>query len=177
MTLTAMQSVGTDADTRSILRTIRAYMIEWNGRYPDGQYGNDFANQFSFLPGAFDASLARGVDVVLSMDMDGRAFSRTGDGTLRVSSDSVGLLVEADIRDGELIGLIDDGRIRGWSHKFAAVPSWGRVRSVDGIQLTEFHRADLRELTAVVRKRPRQLVRATPVFLSGGPMKKGWKNA
>ncbi|HUQ70680.1 MAG TPA: HK97 family phage prohead protease [Planctomycetaceae bacterium] len=158
-----------------VLRVVRGHAIEWHGKYPDGLYGNDFANQFSFLPGAFDASLAGGGDIALTMDMDGVPFARRSDGTLRITSDAVGLLVEADLRDNPrnhvLCNRIDAGKVKGWSHQFWAAPSWGRVRSVKGVRLTEFHRADLLELTIVIRKRPRQRVRKTSIFLSGGPQK------
>lgn len=169
-----------DVGDRAVLRVVSGYAVEWGYRYPDGRFGNDFANLFTFLPGSFDACLARGGDIALTKDMDGEPFARRSDGTLHIVSDETGLLVTATLldtpRNRVLCRRIDDGKVKGWSHKFQAAPSWGRVRSIDGANLTEFFRAELSEVTLVIHKRPRQLVRATPVFLTGGP-KKGWKHA
>lgn len=152
-----------------VLRVVSGYAVEWGYRYPDGVYGNDFANQFAFRPGAFNASLARGGDIALTQDLNGVPFARTGDSTLRITSDAVGLLVEADLLDNPLnrglCNLIDAGRVKGWSHNFLARAGGYRIRDVDGVKLTEIHRAELLELTLVIKKRPRQRVRSTPIFL------------
>ncbi|HUQ69228.1 MAG TPA: HK97 family phage prohead protease, partial [Planctomycetaceae bacterium] len=164
-----------------MLRTISGYVIEWQFAYPEGPFcdwNKVGVNRFTYLAGSFDASIASGRDVPLTMDMDGvTVFARTGDGTLRITSDDVGLLVEADLLDTELnrvlVRRIDNKKVKGWSHRSFHTPLGCRVRQVDRVKLTEIHDAELREVTIVIRKVPRQLVRATPIFLSGGPKKWG----
>lgn len=48
-------------------------------------------------PGAFDAALERGDDVVFLINHDGLPLARTRSGTLRLSADSRGLRVETDL--------------------------------------------------------------------------------
>lgn len=155
-----------------VLRTIVGYCVEWHARYPTGIYGNDYSQQFTFLPGAFHASIGNGNDIKLTQDLDGKTvFARTSDGTLRIESDDVGLLVTADLIDSpqnrKLVRKIDSNQVRGWSHRF--VSQFGRQSSTDGVKLMEFTQATLQELTLVINKVPRLKQRQTPIFLSGGP--------
>lgn len=163
-----------------ILRTIHAYAIEWGYRYVAGKtWGSMTPNkQFSFLPGCFDKCLARRPDIPLTRDLDGKSiFARTGDNTLVLTSDDTGLLASVVLLDTplnrELCQLIDDGKIRGWSHK--AIPLFFGWRSVvEGDTHIDEHRdATLAEVTLVVRKWPRAKTRKTPIFLFGGPQPKG----
>lgn len=163
-----------------ILRTISGYCLEWQYRYSEGTDINrlNSKRQFEFLPGCFDKHLASGPDVALTMDLNsGIVFARTGDGTLRIQSDDTGLLVTADLVDSSLnrrlCHWIDIGRIRGWSHK--AQPLFGgfRITKDADSQLTSHHQCQLQELTLVVNKFPRARSRTTPIFLTGGPKKRG----
>lgn len=163
-----------------ILRTISGYCMEWGYVYAEGAliHALNAKKHFEFTPGCFDAHLATNPDVALTMDLDGKSvFARTGDGSLKIVSDDVGLLVTADLLDTplnrQLCKAIDIGRVRGWSHK--AQPQWGgfRVTKTGDSQLTSHHQCQLQELTLVVNKFPRARSRRTPVFLSGGPKRKG----
>lgn len=152
-----------------IIRRIKGYCCEWGIRFPSGKFGNDFTSQFTFLRGCFDEALASGREIIFSTDLNGQAFARTSDGTLRLTSDETGLLVEATLIDTpanrELIRHIDCGRVRGWS--FRAQPGWGgfTVRTEGGIEFTDHHRAGLSEVCLVVNKIPRAKTRKTPIFI------------
>gem|GEM_PF-4891959 len=159
-----------------VLRTISAYVVEWHYAYPSGLLGDNFSQQFCFLPHAFNACLSRGKDIALTQDMDAsKVFASIASGTLRITSDDTGLLITAKLLDSPenrlLCRLIDAGRVKGWSHKFRPVLGGYRTRFEiqQNARITSHHRAELQELTIVIRKRPRQLVRKTPIFLSGGP--------
>ncbi len=159
-----------------ILRTVSAYVVEWGYYYPSGLHGDDYKNQFCFRRGAFDNTLARNPDIALTQDMNGVPFARTSDGTLRIASDETGLLIEADLLDSQinrvLCRRIDARKIRGWSHK-AGWPMIRTKRTENGVTFTDYHSAKLLEATIVFAKTPRQKVRKTPMFLSGGPA--SWK--
>lgn len=159
-----------------VLRTISGYAVEWDFYYPNGRYGDDFKNVFCFKQGAFDAAIASRADIKLTQDLDGKTvFARTGDGTLRIESDETGLLVTADLLDSPhnriLDRKIDTGRIRGWSHLYKMRQGGHKFRHQieTGVFHCDNYAADLLELTLVVNKVPRQKIRKTPIFLTGGP--------
>lgn len=163
-----------------ILRVIRGYAKEWHYRYHSGTYINqlDQSQQYSFLPGCYDKCLARKPDIPLTRDLDGKSvFARTGDGTLRLESDQIGLMVHAVLLDTplnrELCELIDAGKVRGWSQRSEQFFGGFRIRKEDGVTLREHHTAGLKELTLVIGKWPRAKTRQTPIFLMGGPQAKG----
>lgn len=175
MTMTEVKPA--DTAERKVLRVIEAYAVEWHYAYPSGLYGNDVDNLFRFLPGAFDRAIARKANIQLTQDLTGMPiFAQTSDGTLQITSDATGLLVRAELVDTaqnrRLVNLIDSGAVKGWSHRFR--PLWGgfRCRCESGIQYTDHRVADLSEISVVLKKVPRQKVRTTPVFLSGGPSQK-----
>lgn len=153
-----------------VLRQFSGHFLEWGCRFPSGLYGDQHDRLFQFMPGAFDASIASGREIIFSVDLDRVARASTADGTLQIQSDETGLLATVTLIDTpknrELSRLIGNGRCRGWS--FTAQPLWGgfRVRTVDGIELTEHFRAGLSEVCVVVHKRPRATSRQTPVFLN-----------
>lgn len=158
-----------------VLRTISSYCCEWNYRFLGGKYGTDSKNQFAILPGAFSKSIADGHDIPLTMDLDGKSFfARTGNGTLRLSCDHIGLLATADLLDTplnrELIRKIDASKVRGWSFRFRG--TLGRQYQQAGVAMTDVAQAHLDEVCLVVHKVPRQRTRQTPIFLTGGPKEK-----
>lgn len=159
-----------------ILRTIKAYALEWGYRYSEGERIDQLnaQRQFQFLPGCFDKHLATNPEITLTRDLDGKTvYARTSDGTLRIESDDVGLLVTADLLDNhlnrQLCSRIDAGRVRGWSHLAAPQLFGFRITQTDDVRLTQHHAAMLKELTLVIDKFPRARTRETPIFLKGGP--------
>lgn len=159
-----------------ILRRISGYPLEWNYRYSEGERIDQLNSkkQFQFLPGCFDKHLATNPDITLTKDLDGKSiFARTGDGTLRITSDDVGLLIEADLIDNHLnrrlCSLIDRNRVRGWSHRAFPQLFGYRITTTDDVRLTQHHTAKLTEITLVIDKFPRARTRVTPIFLAGGP--------
>lgn len=159
---------------RDVLRYVRGYAVEWNTRYPCGEFGEQKDRQFTFLPGSFDKCLARCPDIFLSRDLDHQTvYARTSDCTLQLEADNFGLLADIELLDTphnwELCRMIDAGKIRGWSHY--AKPMVSRFLKADenGVRVFEYSAADLSELTLVIAKRPRAMTRKTPIFLAGGP--------
>ncbi|MDP1797918.1 MAG: hypothetical protein Q8K78_10565, partial [Planctomycetaceae bacterium] len=74
-----------------IIRRLKGYFLEWEIAFPGGKFGNDFQHQFRFVPGAFDAAIASGREIIFSTDLSGQAFARTSDGTMRITADHHGL--------------------------------------------------------------------------------------
>ncbi len=157
----------------AILRTIKSYCLEWNTYHPSGTMGNDWGSQFCFLKDCFSRSIATGKDIPFTMDLNGQPFAQTADQTLRLTSDDVGLLLEADLVDSPLnrwlVAQIDGGKVRGWSHSSRPVFGGFRSRREGDITFTDHRAAILLEVCVVIRKVPRAKTRTTPVFLSGGP--------
>lgn len=99
--------------------------------------------------GAFDKSLADGVDVLVRYNHgDEGLLGRTSSGTARVSSDSVGLLYEVDLPDTsvgrDVATLAERGDVYQSSFAFYTVEdSWGQtdqgfpLRSLIGAQLVD----------------------------------------
>ena len=109
--------------------------------------------------------------------MDGvTVFASVADGTLRLTSDDVGLLVEADLLDNptnrELVDLIDRGKVRGWSHGTSMLFANRKTTKIGDVTLTSYISAMLSEITLVVHKHPRARTRTTPIFLTGGPQER-----
>lgn len=156
--------------TQIIIREFSGHFLEWGTRFPSGLYGDNLAQQFEFMPGCFDKSLASGREVIFSVDLDRTARASTSDGTLRIEADDIGMLATVQLLDTpanrELSRLIGNGRVKGWS--FTARPQFGgfRTRPVDGVSLTEHFNCGLSEVCVVIRKRPRATSRRTPIFIS-----------
>ena len=97
--------------------------------------------------GAFRSSLTSGTDVRALVDHDAsKLLGRTGNGTLRLFEDAVGLRVEIDLPEGvsyadDIRALVNRGDIRGMSFGFR-VPTGGQRFVKEGGQT-------VRELTAV----------------------------
>lgn len=102
-------------------------------------------------PGAFDASLASGRDVLALVDHDpGALLARTRSGSLRLRSDSNGLAFELDLADTSLardvLALAERGDLGGMSFGFT-VPKEGEawrgsvreLRSVDLYEISVIH--------------------------------------
>ena len=153
-----------------MLRKIEGYAVEWGYYHFSGLYGDQRDKQFAFLPGCFDASIARAENIALTMDLDSRTiFAQTSDSTLQLTSDDVGLLASVTLMDSpqnrELCRLIDAGKVRGWSHRSRPQFLGWKTRRENGVTLEDHHRAELTELTLVVKKVPRQKTRKTPIFI------------
>lgn len=98
-------------------------------------------------PGAFTETLRRNPDVALlnNHDMSGIPLARTSAGTMRLTEDSNGLRVEADLPGNAAGVVIRDaiarGDVRGMSFRFgSAVDSWGqsgkhRLRTVRSLEI------------------------------------------
>lgn len=152
-----------------VLREFSGYCCEWDSVFPGGTYGTDMTKQYRFLPGAFNAALASGKDIIFSRDLNGFAHARTSDGTLRLESDETGLLASVTLLDTpenrELSRLVGNGKTRGWS--FTAHPSiFGtRSRREGGTEFVDLSHVGLSQVCVVISKRPRALTRRTPIFL------------
>lgn len=162
-----------------ILHEFSGYVLEWGYEYYPGFINKpDTSKPFLFLPGCFDECLASQPDIALTKDLDGvSVFARTSDGTLKLTSDDMGLLAHVTLLDNplnrSLCFMMATGSIRGWSHRAHQI--WGgmRVTKNNGVTLTEHRRANLSQVTLVVKKFPRARSRKTPIFLTGGPNGKG----
>lgn len=106
--------------------------------------------------GAFDASLAAGVDVRALFDHStDKVLGRISNGTLRLASDKTGLRVEIDLPEGvsyanDLRQLIARGDVNQMSFGFMVPPggdSW--ERRADGVNLRTLHQIDLHEVSVV----------------------------
>lgn len=101
-------------------------------------------------PGAFRSATTGGTDVRALVDHDNaKLLGRTGNGTLRISEDNVGLRVEIDLPDGvsyadDVRSLVKRGDIKGMSFGFR-VPTGGQRFTKEGGQT-------VRELTEVTLK-------------------------
>lgn len=92
-------------------------------------------------PGTFGRALARGGPVELRYNHQ-RTLGSTGDGTLDLREDAVGLHARASIRDHELAEKARQGELRGWSFGFVAqADRWEagepRRRYLEDIELRE----------------------------------------
>lgn len=76
-------------------RRLEGYIAKWN---VEARINDTFSE--IVRPGAFSASLADGSDILGLMDHDpARLLARTGNGTLRLVEDSVGLAFSLDLPD------------------------------------------------------------------------------
>ena len=76
-------------------RRLEGYIAKWN---VEARINGTFTE--TVLPGAFSASLADGTDILGLMDHDpARLLARTGNGTLRLAEDGVGLAFSLDLPD------------------------------------------------------------------------------
>lgn len=97
----------------TIIRRLRGYCCEWGHYFPSGVMGDDYSQQFAFMPDAFDAAIVSGQNIRLTQDLDGIPLASTADNTLRLTSDETDLWVEAVLvdtqRNRDLIRAIDCG--------------------------------------------------------------------
>lgn len=104
-------------------------------------------------PGAFDRSLAEDQDVRFLVDHDpSRVLARTSSGTLSLSSDKKGLLVDADLADTstgrDLRVLLERGDVSSMSFGFVVNrDEWAMQK--DGTELRTIHDVDLFDVSAV----------------------------
>lgn len=104
-------------------------------------------------PGAFDRALAEDQDVRFLVDHDpSRVLARTASGTLSLSSDKKGLLVDADIADTsigrDLRVLLERGDVSQMSFGFVVTrDEWAMQK--DGTELRTIHDVDLFDVSAV----------------------------
>lgn len=104
-------------------------------------------------PGAFDRALSEDQDVRFLVDHDpSRVLARTASGTLSLSSDRRGLVVDADIADTsvgrDLRVLLERGDISQMSFGFIVTrDEWAMQK--DGPELRTIHDVDLFDVSAV----------------------------
>lgn len=105
-------------------------------------------------PRAFERALSRAGNIAVTVDHDqSRAYASTGDGTLELYEDSIGLHANVLIRDETLIELAKKGCIRGWSFGMYNVKDELEPRA-DGLPLRRIKDLDLDHVTLVVHKNP-----------------------
>jgi HK97 family phage prohead protease len=103
------------------------------------------------VPGAFRG--ATGNDVRALVDHDAsKLLGRTGNGTLRLSEDQVGLRVEIDLPDGvsyadDIKALVKRGDIRGMSFGFRVPTGGQRFVKEGGQTIRELTTVNLKEVT------------------------------
>lgn len=104
-------------------------------------------------PGAFDRALNEDQDVRFLVDHDpSRVLARTASGTLSLSSDKKGLLVDADLADTsigrDLRVLLERGDVSQMSFGFVVnKDEWAMQK--DGTELRTIHDVDLFDVSAV----------------------------
>ena len=151
----ARKSALESCEKRSFLTEVRADRKE-DGNVTMRGYAAVFDQEATGLPfrevirrGAFAESLSRGDEVYLLVNhnIDELPLARRSSGTLTVSEDDHGLLVEADLdptnpRAAELISALSRNDVSEMSFAFR-IPKGGEVRNEDGLR--ELRQLDLFE--------------------------------
>lgn len=104
-------------------------------------------------PGAFAAALERGGDIPLTVDHEERVYASTGDGSMQLHEDNIGLHADVWIKDPELTETARSGGIRGWSFGMRNVRDELEHRT-DALPLRHVKGFELDHLTLVVHKTP-----------------------
>lgn len=103
---------------------------------------------------AFGESIARAGEIKMLLDHNkSRVLASTGNGTLSLEEDAVGLRARSVVNDPEVIQAARDGKIRGWSFGFRNAKDTVEERA-DGIPLRRINRLDLFEVSLIVNKIP-----------------------
>lgn len=98
--------------------------------------------------GAFRRAIERNGNVLLLLNHDrDRVLGGTGDGTLELREDAIGLHAHAVVTDAETVQKAREGKLRGWSFGFNDVPDGVDQKFEDGMLLREVKDMDLREVS------------------------------
>lgn len=103
---------------------------------------------------AFGDAIARAGNVTVTVDHDSsHIYAETGNNTLKLTEDAIGLHADVLIKDPDLIALAKKGKIRGWSFGMYNVKDEVEQRA-EGLPLRRIKALDLDHLTLVVKKLP-----------------------
>ena len=104
--------------------------------------------------GAFARAIQRAGEIRMLLDHDEkRVLATTGDGSLAVKEDAVGLHAESVVTDPEVIDGARSGRLRGWSFDMRKVVDEVETRA-DGLPIRHVKDFDMSEITLVMNKIP-----------------------
>lgn len=118
-------------------------------------------------PRAFERALQRARNIPLTVDHDSaHVYASTGDGSLTLYEDSIGLHADVLIRDESIIDLAKQGAIKGWSFGMYNVKDTVEPRAEGELPMRRISDLDLDHLTLVVEKTP--CYSATSVELRAG---------
>lgn len=107
------------------------------------QAKSDFVEKIS--AGAFGRAVSRAREVRLMFNHK-RDIGGTGDGSLKLSEDNIGLKAEATVTDPETVEAAKRGELRGWSFGFTgAKDRWEDVS--EGLQRRTIDDLDLQEVS------------------------------
>lgn len=103
---------------------------------------------------AFEQALSRAGEVSVTVDHDGtHIYATTGDNTLKLYEDNIGLHADVIISDPDLVELAKKGKIRGWSFGMYNVVDELEQRA-DDLPIRHIKSLDLDHITLVVNKTP-----------------------
>lgn len=105
--------------------------------------------------GAFADAIERAGEVRMLKDHDpARVLARTGDGTLSVKEDAVGLRAESVITDAEAIEAAKRGKIRGWSFDMRRVQAEMEQRAEGELPVRHVKSFDMSEISLIIDRVP-----------------------
>lgn len=103
---------------------------------------------------AFEKAIERAGDISVTVDHDStHVYASTGDGTLTLYEDAIGLHADVLIVDETLIEIAKKGKIKGWSFGMYNVKDELEQRA-DELPIRRIKSLDLDHLTLVVKKQP-----------------------
>lgn len=117
-------------------------------------------------PRAFERAIERGGDIVMTLDHDKtHIYASTGNGTLELYEDNIGLHADVQITDPDLIELARKGKIRGWSFGMYNVQDELEQRA-DDLPLRRIKALDIDHVSLIANKTP--VYSATSVEVRAG---------
>lgn len=103
---------------------------------------------------AFDSAIRKSGDITVTVDHDsGHVYARTGDGTLELREDAIGLHANVTITDPIVIEMAKKGKIKGWSFGMYNVVDELEQRA-DGLPIRHVKDFMLDHITLVKDKTP-----------------------
>lgn len=117
-------------------------------------------------PHVFERAISRAGDISVTLDHDKtHIYASTGDGTLELYEDSIGLHADVQITDPDLIELARKGKIRGWSFGMYNVQDELEQRAED-LPLRKIKSLDIDHVSLIAKKTP--IYSATSVEVRAG---------
>lgn len=105
-------------------------------------------------PRAFAEAIDRGGDITVNVDHEkGHVYASTGDGTLTLREDDIGLHADVLIRDPDVVAMAKNGKIRGWSFGMYNVRDELEARA-DELPLRHVKGFDLDHVSLIVKQVP-----------------------